>query len=364
MFRFIFICIFSIVNLLTLSYGYSLNEITQEHRSMIQHHPYHVLGVGAACMDLLICVNDDFLLHVPGEKGGSQSIEIEKLNQILSYSPLTPNVATGGSCANTIKGLASLNEKCALLSHIGSDVLGEHFSHYMKKMGIVGLFSKSSGPTSRVLCLITPDGQRTMRFCAGCSEEMSDFFLHPDYFKGVKLVHLDAYTLRNGHLTRRAMQLAKEAHAKVSIDLSSFEIIREFHPLLLELIPQYADIVFANEDEIVTLTGQISPQEGCLKLQEMCSIAVVLMGKEGCLVGHQGQIMHSPAYPTQVVDSTGAGDFFASGFLYGCLHDYPLIKCARLGNLLGHAIVEVQGTELPAEKWQAIQMTFLKEAAL
>lgn len=331
---------------------------------MTEHPPYRVLGVGAACMDLLMPVSEDFLSRVPGEKGGAQPIGIEKLNQIISASQTVPHIATGGSCANTLKGLANLREKCAFLSQVGTDALGEHFTAYMRNLGIVGLFSKSALPTPRVLCLITPDGQRTMRFYMGCSEEMSDYFLHPTYFKGVRLVHLDAYTLHNGNLAQRVMQLAKESNAQVSIDLSSFEIVRSYHEKLAELLPNYVDIVFANEDETRALTG-LAASEGCLKMQEICPIAVVLRGKNGCLVGHQGELLHSPAFPpTQVVDSTGAGDLFASGFLYGYLQGYSLARCAQLGNRLGSAIVEVQGAELPPEKWKAIRATLLEENAV
>ncbi len=326
---------------------------------MSEHRSYRVLGVGAACIDLLLPVSEEFLARIPGEKGGAQSLDLEEINKIIFESQTVPHIATGGSCANAIKGLANFGEKCALLSHIGSDALGEHFTQYMKKLGIITLFSKSRQPTARVLCLLTPDGQRTMRFYTGCTQEMADRFLDPDYFQGVKLVHLDAYTLRNGNLTQRVMQLARQASAKVSIDLSSFEIIRDYHATLMELLPRYVDIVFANADEAKALTG-LSPLEGCIKLQEMCSIAVVLMGKEGCLVGHQGTTFQSPAFPAQLVDTTGAGDLFASGFLFGYLNDYPLTKCAQLGNRLGGAVVEVQGAELPPEKWEIIRAALFK----
>lgn len=325
---------------------------------MLDHQPYRVLGVGAACIDLLMTVSEEFLAQIPGEKGGSQAIEFEKLNQIISESQTLPHIATGGSCANMIKGLASLGEECAFLSQVGSDAMGEHFTQYMRKLGIATLFSKSEYSTSRVLCLITPDGQRTMRFYVGCSKEISNTYLQPDYFKGVELVHLDAYTLRNGNLTRQVMELAKEAGAKVSLDLSSFEIIREFHTTLVELLPLYVDIVFANEDEAKAVTG-FDAMGGCFKLQEMCLIGVVLIGKKGCLVGHRGEIFHSPAFPARLVDSTGGGDLFASGFLFGYLNGYSLTQCARLGNRLGGAVVEVQGAELPPEKWEQIRATLL-----
>lgn len=347
---------FFLVNLLWLFYAHALTDIPQEHL-MLEQNPYQILGVGSACMDLLIRVDDAFLAHVPGEKGGSQSIEYKDLKRILDLSGVSPQIATGGSGANTMKGLTSLGASCALLTNIGSDPLGEHFAAYMETLGVTGLYSPSSLSTPCALCLITPDGQRTMRFCPGCSVEMTESLLHPTYFQNVKLVHLDSYTARCGQLMRHTMQLAKAAGALVSIDLSSFEIVREYHALLSELLPLYVDIVFANCDEVKALTG-LPPEESCLKLQEMCKIAVVLMGSEGCLVGHQGQVLHSPAFPTQVMDSTGAGDLFASGFLYGYLHGYPLATCARFGNRLGSAIVEVQGAEIPTEKWKHLTPFF------
>lgn len=326
---------------------------------MMEHQPYRILGIGDACIDLLLPVSEEFLAQIPGEKGGSQPIEIEELNRIISASHSQPLIATGGSCANTLKGLAGLREKCAFLSTTGYDTLGEHFSLTLKKWGILGLFTKSQLSTSVVLCLITPDGQRTMRFFAGCSREMSDSFLHPDYFKGIRLVHLDAYTFRRGNLTERAAGLAKSAQALISMDLSSFEVIREFRERMLGLLPAIS-VVFANEKETRELTG-LGPREGCLKLQELCAIAVVLRGKEGCYVGHQGTIVESPAFAAHVVDSTGAGDLFASGFLYGFLNGYSLEVCAKLGNRLGSAIVEVAGAELPPEKWELIQDFLTKE---
>ncbi len=327
---------------------------------MTIQHPYRILGVGAACIDLLVPVEEEFLKYVPGEKGGAQAIDIEKLNQIIFLSGTKPQVVTGGSCANTIKGLANLGEKCSFLSYIGTDALGEHFSNYTKSLGITGLFSFSSLPTARVLCLITPDGQRTMRFFAGASQEMSNLYLDSSYFKSVQLVHIDSYSLRNGDMVARVMQSAKEAGATISIDLSSFEIVHEYSHTLSELLPHYVDIVFANKDETKAMTG-LNPYEGCQRLQESCSIAVVLMGKEGCLVGHNNHIFHTPTLPAKVIDTTGAGDLFASGFLYGYQQGYSLEECAKLGNRLGSAIVEIKGAELPEDKWQKIRNTINKE---
>ncbi len=355
----LFISFIFLVNLLKSFYVYASQPLAQNTAQM-ESSPYHVLGIGASCIDLLLSVEEDFLLHVPGTKGGCCLIEQEELNQLIQLRGAIPKIVTGGSCANTIKGLANLGESCGFVSRLGHDHLGEHFARYIKSLGVIGLFSRSLLPTAQVLCLVTPDGMRTMRTFLGCAQEMNEHFLSPNDFKAVQLVHLDAYTLYNGHLTEQAMKMAKEAGAQVSIDLSSFEVATCYREVLMDLLPKYVDIVFGNEEEVKAFTG-LSPQEGCFKLQEMCPLAVVLMGSQGCLVGHQGKCFHSPAFPVHLVDSTGAGDLFASGFLYGYLRHYPLSLCARLGNRLGGAIVEVQGTELPRERWEIIQ-AFLQES--
>jgi sugar/nucleoside kinase (ribokinase family) len=321
---------------------------------MTERPPYRILGVGNACIDLLLPIEEDFLAHVPGAKGGSQAITSEQLHHLITLSGTTPLIAAGGSCANTIKGLTRLGEPCALLSYIGKDKWGDYFSHHMQKLGIVDFFSPSPSPTTCALCLITPDGHRTMRFCGGSMQDISDQFLQPTYFKHAHLVHLDSYSLRNDHLVQRALSLAKEAGAKISLDLSSFEIVHAFHSTFLELLPKYVDLIFANEDEAHALTGR-GPEESCLVLQELCSIAVILRGKEGCLVGHQGRLIYSSGFPVEVIDSTGAGDLFASGFIYGYLQGYSLEKCARLGNRLGSQVVQVQGAEIPPEQWPLLK---------
>lgn len=327
---------------------------------MLESNSYRVIGIGNACVDLLSSIQEEFLANVSGERGGAQAIHSEELTRLLSIMPEEPHLATGGSSANAIKGLASLGEKCAYYTHVGNDQLGDYFIQVMKKLGIECFFSKSLYlPTTQVLCLITPDGQRTMRFCAGCSEEMSEKFLQKEFFKDAKLMHIDAYSMRNGNLVENALRMAEEAQVRVSIDLSSFEIVRQFHKPLMKLLRQYVDIVFANEDEVRALTG-FRGVEGCLKLQEYCPIGVVLIGKEGCLVGHEGEVFHSPGFPANLLDSTGAGDLFASGFLYGYLRGFSLRKSAKIGNRLGSAIVEEEGAELPSEKWEIIRI-FLRE---
>lgn len=321
-----------------------------------ENPPYRILGIGASCLDVLIQVDDEFLVrHVVAQKGGGSNVDANTFDRILNASSVAPKIAPGGSAANAIRGLAHLGEKCAFLSHRGEDSFGIRLSGHLQELGIVELLSVLP-ETARVLCLITPDGQRT--FC-GYDPQIDDLSIPLNYFKDVSLVHIEARRLNSSNYIEHVMQLAKKANCKISIDLSDFWTVSRHKETLQHLLANYVDIVFANEDEVEALTG-LSPEEGCLKLQEICPISVVTLGPQGCLVGHKNNLIAVPTFPAKVLDTTGAGDLFACGFLYGYLHNYPLLTCARIGNLLGSSIVEVIGAELPQEKWVEIQ-SFLND---
>ncbi len=344
-----------LANLSALAYCEVFQSVPDNYKAMLEKE-YSVLGIGASCVDFLIQVDDNFIkANIFGEKGGSTLIDYDSLNRIIELSPTVPKVATGGSCANVIKSLAMLGDQCALLGHHGPDAAGDYFIDYMNKIGVIGFYTKSTQPTSRAICLTTPDGQRTMRFFPGSSREMDATLLHPDYFKNAKIMHIESYLFRNDNLIETAMQHAKEAGILVSIDLSSFEIVRQYKEQILKLIAKYVDIVFANEFEAQELMG-VNPEEACLKLQEMCPIAVVSLGEHGCVVGSQGRLIKSPAFITTAIDTTGAGDVFSAGFLHTYLQGKSLEECARFGNRVGSAVVEVIGTELSPERWEALRL--------
>lgn len=325
---------------------------------------YDILGIGEACIDLLLPVSDKFLeMHVSGEKGGAQPISSQDLESIIEKSGQLPLLMSGGSCANALKGLAHLGMRCALLSTVGEDTLGHHFIQHLHQLNIASLIQHRNSQTARVLCLITPDGQRTMRFCLENRQKMAIDRLQVVNWNHVKHLHLESYLFAHGTLIEKAIQLAKQAHVSISIDLSSFEIVRQQRDRILRLLNDVT-LVFANLDEIEALTG-LPPHEGCLALPNKELIKVILLGKEGCLVSHQQHIFQSPAYPPKhVLDTTGAGDLFASGFLYGYLKGYTLKDCAALGNRLGSAAVEVEGAELPESSWRHLyKTTLLNEAS-
>lgn len=275
-------------------------------------------------------------------------------------------IVPGGSCANTIKGLASLGEKTAFIGKIGRDDVGQLYKDSMQVRGIIPLMTESMNErTGEVICLITPNGERTMRAFLGASLEMSSNDLLPQDFAHVHLLHVEGYSIYNQPLTLRAMQLAKQHQSMVSFDLGSFELVRQFKPLLLDMLRNYVDIVFSNSEEARELMGvsydhggdTIAVAEQCVDyLAKFCKVAVVMMGRDGCWVKSGNEKYQCPADVVQnPVDTTGAGDLFAAGFLYAYLQGYSLQQCARMGALSGKEVLFVMGAEVPVDRFKKIK---------
>lgn len=314
-----------------------------------------VVGIGSPILDHLIMVEESYLDQLRGEKHGMEAVNYDEMIQIIKESGAIPRSISGGSCANTIKGLASLKHSCAMIGKIGKDDVGKKvMKGFQDFFDILPLFRYSSTtPTAQVVCLVTPDGERTCRSFLGAGKEMTGNDLNPAHFAETRLVHIEGYTLLCEGLTYRAMELAKKAGATVSFDLGSFEIVQTYRESLLEMLEEFVDIVFSNEEETLALTGK-QPEEGCDFLKSLCNISIVMVGAHGCWIGHQHEKFHCPAYPATVVDRTGAGDLFASGFLHGYLLEKSLMESAKIGSMTAGSVVEVVGAEIPQARWPAI----------
>lgn len=317
---------------------------------------YQVLGIGAPCIDVLIRVNDDFV-HSLGFKGGSVQTDEFSFEDIMRQArEQRAHFVTGGSSSNTIKGLASFGHRCAMFGKMGRDENSHIYLDSLSRSGVIPLCLSSDGATQLCACLISNDGERTMRCYPGTANDISSEEIPVEIFQNVQLVHVEGYMLyaKDPFYVKTVMRLAKEAGAHVSFDLSSCELVKLKKDQLLELLETYVDIVFANADEVDALFG-LNACEGCHALQKLSSIAVVMIGKDGCFVGKDSVISHCPGRFVEVVDTTGAGDLFASGFLHGFLQKVPLLECARLGNLAGSTVCGVMGAEIPPLKWRELQ---------
>jgi len=315
---------------------------------------YEILGIGSPIVDYIIPIDEEDLRQLPGKKGGMEPVDFDTLQDLLRSSKKTPVITTGGSCSNTIKGLTHLGYRCALAGVIGSDDIANQYMRFVKNRGITPLFQVSEKQTSQVVCFVTPDGERTCRAFLGASQDMRLEQIRPEFFENVQLVHIEGYSLLQGVLTEKVMQLAKAAGCKISFDLASFELVEQYKERIMSLLSRFVDIAFANDHEIETLTG-VGGAKGCQYLKDISETAIVKQSNKGCWVGQNTYLVHQPAFEANVVDSTGAGDLFASGFLAAYLKGKSLEECALLGNLAGAAAVEVHGTDVPQEKWDSIQ---------
>lgn len=322
---------------------------------------YEILGVGTPILDHVIQVSDEYLSSISGCKGGMEPVDYKTFRHIIDHCGSSAKLVAGGSCANTIKGLANLNHRCSMIGAIGQDESAKYFLNSLELLGIHSSLITVPLPTAQVACLITPDGQRTFRSFLGSSQEIKPHHLTVESFKGVRLVHIEGYTLLNESLPLKAMEIAKEVGAKVSFDLASFELAEAYRNEIIQLLSHHVDILFANEDEVYSLT-HLDPKKGSRILSDLCEVVAVCTGPKGCWIGSNHRSTHYPAYPVQPLDTTGAGDLFAAGFLHGYLRGCSWEKCAHYGALTGAEVVQVLGAEIPQSVWDGLSKIITEDS--
>jgi len=325
---------------------------SREHQRI--HNMHKILGIGTPVIDYFLFVTEDFIQEFAGKRGGSAIVDHRSFTRILAQTSDQPICITGGSSANTLKGLARLGHNCTIIGRIGNDPAADRFEETIEAHGITPHLTRSNKPTAQSACLLSPCGDRTMRTFLGAGADLIPSDLHPDQFKGVDIVHIEGYLLANPPVVKRAMELAKEAGAVISFDLSSFEIIEQFRKPVIDTLSSYVNIVFANADETKLLTN-LSPEKGCVILKDLSETAIVKVGAEGCWAAQGIDKVFCPAIPVNVVDTTGAGDLFASGFLHGMMQSKPLMECTRYGTLVASNVIQVIGAEIPPTTWDLIK---------
>lgn len=315
-----------------------------------------VLGMGNALVDVLVRIDDDQLLkkfELP--KGSMQLVDKEKSQMIIgALSHLKYEIASGGSAANTINGLANLGLATGYIGKIHDDKFGDIFRKDMTEKGIEAFLLLGSQDTGIATTLISPDSQRTFGTYLGAAVELIASDIKQEYFKGYDYFHIEGYLVQNNDLIESAMKLAKEAGLKVSIDLASYNVVEANLEFLHKLLHEYVDIVFANEEESKAFTG-LEPDAALEQMAKNCDIAIVKVGAKGSLVKAGNDKVTVGAIKANPVDTTGAGDLYAAGFLYGLSNNYSLEKCAHLGGLLGGNVIEVIGPKMDAARWVAIK---------
>ncbi len=320
-----------------------------------------ILGMGNAIVDVLTRMNNDVLLeelNIP--KGSMQLVEKDFIvANTPKLSSFEKHMAAGGSAANTISGLAKLGAETSFVGKVGGDEIGEFFKADIEKNNIFPQLQSSENLSGQCLVLISPDGERTMCTFLGAAAELKPEDLSIDMFKGYDFFHVEGYLVFNTELIKRAVQLAKEAGLKVSIDLASFNVVEAMLDFLKQLIVDYVDIVFANEEEAKSLTG-IEAEAAVHEIAKICEIAVVKIGKDGSFIKENGKTDIVKGIEANCIDTTGAGDLYASGFLYGMAQELPLNTCGKIGSIVAGNVVEVVGAKMEEARWDAIKSEIAK----
>ncbi|MDR3117922.1 MAG: adenosine kinase [Mediterranea sp.] len=323
-----------------------------------------IIGIGNALVDVLVTLPDDALLReMELPKGSMQLIDEAKLETINKhFSRMNTYMATGGSAGNTILGLACMGVSTGFIGKIGTDSYGKFYRENLEKHNIENKIQISHQlPSGVASTFISPDGERTFGTYLGAAATLKAEDLRPDLFKGYTYLYIEGYLVQDHDMILRAIELAKEAGLKICLDMASYNIVADNLDFFRLLINKYVDILFANEEEARIFTAEKDSRQALDVLAGMCGIAIVKAGPKGSYV-RKGteEIISVGAIPVnKVVDTTGAGDYFAAGFLYGLTEGYPLEKCAKTGAILAGNVIQYIGTNIPAEKWDGIKSTII-----
>ncbi|MCL2167854.1 MAG: adenosine kinase [Lentimicrobiaceae bacterium] len=306
-----------------------------------------ILGIGNALVDVIVKTQDDSLLSKFGlKKGGMEMISIDIKNKIhKEIEGMKQKVASGGSTSNTIYGLAQLGVPVGYIGKIGKDEMGYFFQKDMENAGVITYLSYSQIDTGIATTFITKDGERTFATYLGAAATQNSNELLKSVFSMYDIIHVEGYLIYNEDLILNICKLAKKCGLKISMDMASYNLVEVKRPLMEEIIRSYVNIIFANEDEAFAFTGK-KEREALEILSSYCPISVIKLGAKGSIAKVNGETAIIPAIKANCRDTTGAGDIFAAGFLYGLINNYTIDQSGNLASTLGAKCVETIGARI------------------
>ena len=312
----------------------------------------NVIGIGRALVDILTRIDNDDILKELEIRKGSMHLVDEKSTAIIEnrLENYESSMAPGGSAANTIHALSKMGIESGFISFIGKDEIGQFFENSMSSVGVKSYLFHSDTASGTARTIISADGERTFATNLGASLELNERVITSDIFKQWDYCYVEGYLIANKPVFVKTISTAKACGCKVILDLASFNVVEENRDFLNELLPQI-DIIFANEEEAKALT-LMSAEESLHYIAEKVEIAVVKVGKNGSLIKRGNEVVQIGCNKIDVVDTTGAGDMYAAGFLYGLINDYDLESCGIIGNHLAESIIQVIGAKMDEERWE------------
>lgn len=314
-----------------------------------------VLGLGNALVDVLIQMEDDSLIKNLNLPKGSMTLieagDTKKIEELIVNKEVP--MVSGGSAANTIHGIAKLGSPAGYIGKVNNDSIGNFFKDDLHRAGIKTQLLKGNASSGRAYTFISQDSERTFATYLGAAVEMTGDELSAEAYTGYEFFHIEGYLVYNRELIEKALILAKENNMLVSIDMASYNVVEDNLEFLKKILPKYVDIVFANEEEAKAYTGK-NPKEALAEFAKECDIAVVKIGKDGSLVQSNNDIYEIGIRKVVAVDTTGAGDQYAAGFIHGLNKQLSLKQCGESGALLAGKVIEKYGARISDEDWPEI----------
>jgi sugar/nucleoside kinase (ribokinase family) len=314
---------------------------------------FDILGIGNAIVDILAEVDDSFLAEQGMIKGSMDLIDADRTDALYALMP--PAVQTsGGSVANTAAVAAQMGARSAFIGVVADDQFGGIFRHDITASGVhyVTPPAEQSLPSARCLIIVTPDGQRTMNTFLGASSTLSPAFLDPSLIADSAITYLEGflfYMPASQESCLVAAQVAHEAGRRVAISLSDFLCVERNLEAFRAVVHDHVDILFANERELAALTGFDDFESGAEAVRGQVEIAVLTRGALGSVILRGAERVEVAAEPTEVVDTTGAGDAYAAGFMAGLVAGEPLALCGRWGSRAAAETISRMGARPPGD---------------
>lgn len=317
-----------------------------------------IIGIGNALLDVLLRLESDATLQAMGMKKGVMELVDESTMRAIQQeqSGLERSDAPGGSVCNTMRALALLGASVGYVGKVGTDANGAFYEQAIRDAGVTPHIVRSEGISGCCTVLMSPDSERTMATFLGPAATLTSDEIMDETLRAYDCIYAEGYLISNASTDRLFLPILRRAKAlgkKVALDLSNFNIVNGFSDMLHRAIPEYVDILFSNETEAEAYTGK-SAEEAIREIMKEVKYAVVTVGKDGALAGHAGETVHVPAVSNNPVDTTGAGDNFAAGFLYGYSRGATLRQSAEIGALMAGNVVETVGPQIVPERWAQI----------
>jgi len=310
---------------------------------------YDVCGIGTPVVDILINAKDHHLKDLKIRKGATNLINERKADYLMDYfKDQDIKIACGGDCPNTMLSIASLGGKAVYSGNIGLDKYGRIFEEELLKEGILCNLNRKKGKTSSCFILVTPDSERSMNILLSKCEN-NKFQINKKHIINSKYIYITGHMFDYKHQINtviESMKIAKRNNVRVAFDLGDPISVKNNRNLFYKIVKRYVNVLFANEEEAELFTNESDYTKALNKIFKLVDVAVIKLGSRGSIIKYKNKIIRVKPFEVNAIDTTGAGDMYAAGFLFGLSHGYSLERSGRIASYLAAKVVEKVGARL------------------